>query len=116
MKIGDFGKRAKPAIPILLESLRHTNNIIQAHALIALGMIGCEPEKCVPAIVPFLSSTSISDRQKAIGALLVFGTNALPARKVIQQATSDSDPWVRMEAKRAMAILDKAGDHGQGAP
>jgi HEAT repeats len=116
MKVGDFGTRAKPAIPILLESLRHTNNIIQAHALIALGMIGCEPEKCVPAIVPFLSSTSISDRQKAIGALLSFGTNALPARKVIQQATSDSDPWVRMEAKRAMAILDKVGDRGQGAP
>jgi HEAT repeats len=88
----------------------------EAHALIALGEIGCEPEQCVPAIVPFLSSTDIGQRQKAMGALSSFGTNALPARSAIQKALNDSDPWVRMEAKQAVAILDQANAKGQITP
>ena len=106
MMVGQFGSRAEPAIPILLDALQHTNNIIQGHALLALGMIARQPNECIPAIVPFLSSPIVSDRQKALGALLGFGTNAIVARKAIQSALTDSDPWVRMEAARAIKILD----------
>ncbi len=105
MMIGQFGSQAEAAVPSLLDALQHTNNIIQAHALIALGMIGGQPEECVPAIVPFLSSPNISDRQKAIGALRAFGTNALSAKKAIQGALNDPDPWVRSEAESAMKTL-----------
>lgn len=107
MMVGQFGARAEPAIPILLDSLQHTNNIIQAHALIALGMIARQPEKCVPAIAPFLTSPSISDRQKAMGALLAFGTNALPAKAAIETAAHDPDPWTRTKAKTALKLLNE---------
>lgn len=105
MMVGQFGSQAEPAVPILLDALQHSNNIIQAHALIALGMIGRQPDKCVPAIVPFVTSPNISDRQKAMGALRAFGTNALPAKKAIEGALNDSDPWVRREAESAMKTL-----------
>ena len=104
--VGQFGPRAEGAVPILLEALQHTNNIIQAHALIALGWIARQPDKCIPAIMPFLSSPNVSDRQKAMGALLAFGTNALVARKSIRSVLTDSDPWVREQAGRAMKVLD----------
>ena len=110
MMVGGFGARAEPAVPILLEALQHTNNIIQAHALIALGMIARQPAKCIPAIMPFLSSPNVSDRQKAMGALLAFGTNAVMASKAIQSALTDSDPWVRMQASRAMKLLGGLGE------
>ncbi len=105
MMVGQFGARAEPAVPILLEALQHTNNIIQAHALIALGMIAKRPDQCVPAIAPFLTSPSIGHRQKAIGALLDFGTNALSAKSAIQGALGDSDPWVQSRAQTLIKIL-----------
>ena len=69
--------------------------------------------------MPFLSSADVSDRQKAMGALLAFGTNALVARKLIQSALTDSDPWVRMQAGRALKKLDsmegtKVGEYQSG--
>jgi hypothetical protein len=106
MMVGRFGSRAEAAVPILLDALKHTNNIIQAHALIAVGMIARQPDRCIPAIMPFLSSSNDSDRQKGLGALLAFGTNAVVARNAIQAALTDSDPWVRRLAGRAMKKLD----------
>jgi HEAT repeat protein len=105
MMVGQFGASAEPAIPILLQSLQHSNNVIQGHALIALGMIARQPDRCVPAITPFLHSPIVSDRQKAMFALISFGTNAVSAKKAIRNATGDSDPWVRHEAGRALKTL-----------
>jgi HEAT repeat protein len=107
MMVGQFGSRAEPAVPILLDALQHSNNIIQAHALIALGMIARQPDKCVPAIVPFLTSPNVSDRQKAMGVLVSFGTNALSAKQQIQGALNDTDPWVRRQAEIAMKTLEQ---------
>ena len=107
MMVGQFGSRAEAAVPVFLEALKDTNNIIQAHALIALGMIARQPDRCIPAIVPFLSSPNVSDRQKALGALLDFGTNALVARKAIQTRLTDSDWFVRTLAGRAMKKLGR---------
>jgi len=108
MMVGQFHSQADSAVPILLDALQNSNNIIQGHALIALGMIATQPEKCVPAITPFLSSLNVSDRQKAIGALIAFGTNALPAKKAIEGALNDTDPWVRNQAERAVKVLTES--------
>lgn len=104
--IGEFGARAEPAIPTLLRSLQHSNNIIQAHALIALGMIGRQPDKCIPAILPFMTSPNVSDRQKALWALLSFGTNAPAAKAAIKAALNDSDPFVRSQAEAGLKTLE----------
>jgi len=108
LMVGAFGPGAEPAIPILLDSLKHTNNIIQAHALIALGMIARQPDQCVPVIAPFLSSPDVALRQKAMYALHEFGANALAARSLIQIALSDADPWVRARARNALKRIDGA--------
>jgi HEAT repeat protein len=102
MMVGQFGAQADSAVPILLDALRHSNIVIQAHALIALGWIGSQPDKCVPAIVPFVTSPNVGHRQKAMGALRAFGTNALPAKNSILGALNDVDPWVRHEAETAL--------------
>ena len=115
MMVGQFGSRAEPAIPILLESLQHSDNIIQAHAIIALGMIARQPDKCIPAIQPFMSSPNVSDRQKAIGALSRFGTNAFPARTAIRNALDDPDPWVRLQAEIVARKLGHMEGSGGGA-
>jgi hypothetical protein len=70
-------------------------------------MIARQPDKCIPAILPFVTSPNLSDRQKAMGALLSFGTNALSAKKAIQSALNDSDYWVRKQARIAMKTLGK---------
>ncbi len=97
--VGQFGVQAETAVPELLRALNHTDGIIQAHALVVLGMIKSQPEKCLPALVPFLSSPDLGFRQKAIGALAAFGTNALPAKFAIRGALSDSDAIVRGRAE-----------------
>jgi HEAT repeat protein len=103
--VGEFGDRAEPAIPILLEAVQHTNSFIQVYAIVALGMIGRQPDRCIPAILPFMTSPDLSDRQKAIRALRGFGTNAFPARTAIKSALDDPDSYVRYQAEIAMRKL-----------
>lgn len=102
-----FGALAESAVPILFGALENTNNLIQAQSLVALGMIAQQPDQCIPAILPFLTSPNVSDRQRAMGALLSFGTNALRARKAIQAALTDSDPWIRQQAEIANKTLER---------
>ena len=111
MMVAAFEDEAEPAIPIFLDAINHTNNIIQAHAIIAVGLIGLQPEKCIPQLTPFLDSPSISDRQKAMSALLMFGTNALPAKPIIKNLLNDPDRPVRNRAEHAMELF-KAAEKG----
>jgi len=102
LMIAACGTNAAPAIPFLVDSLRDPNGIIQAHALVALGMIRCEPQVCVPAIIPFLTNNSVSARQKAYGALLAFKAHAQGAGNEIILGLTDSDPWTRTQALLAV--------------
>jgi HEAT repeat protein len=104
--VGQFGAAAEPAIPLLIDALHQTNNIIQGHAIDALGMIGRQPARCLPEILPFLNSPDTCMRQKTIGALLSFGANAVPYRKDFQQALNDPDPWVRFQAGRGLKLIE----------
>jgi HEAT repeat protein len=102
MLVADFGTNASAAVPLLLESLQDTNQVIQAHALIALGMIRTDPQACVPAVLPFMSHPSVALRQKAIFTLLCFKTDAQSASNQIVGALSDTDPWMRSQALEAI--------------
>jgi len=114
--LGQFGTNAAAAVPVLLAALNPTNNdIIHGHALIALGEIHSESGTCVPAIAAFLTSPSVSSRQKAITALAAFGSNAKPAVKEITTCLSDSDPWVRHVAKLTLKRVAGAAAVPAGA-
>ena len=113
MMVGQFGSRAEPAIPLFLNALQYSNEVIQAHALVALGMIASQPDRCIPAILPFATSPNIGFRQKALGTLIAFGsgsfgTNELSTRKAIEVALNDSDRWSRERAALGMKFFQRA--------
>jgi hypothetical protein len=101
MLLGELGTNAFAAVPILLESLQYTNAIIQANAIIALGMIRCTPERCVPAIIPFLTNADVALRQKAFFAVRSFKAAASPAGPEIILGLGDRDPWTKIMALQA---------------
>lgn len=114
--IADCGTNAAAAIPLLLESLQESDNgqvsrglrpvgsvqIIQAHAIIAMGMIRCEPQICVPAIIPFLTNADVALRQKAYFALLAFKDHTHTASDEVILGLNDPDPWIRGQALLAL--------------
>jgi HEAT repeat protein len=107
MMIGQFGAAGTNAIPNLVCALNPTNHpVIQAHALIALGMIHSHPEVCVPEIVPFLRSPDVALRQKAVYALGQFRGGAKPAWAELLVCLQDSDPWTRQDAGRVLKAID----------
>jgi HEAT repeat protein len=108
LMIGEFGTNAAAAVPNLISALGPTNHeVIQAHALIALGEIHSLPKSSVPAIVPFLTSQNIALRQKAVLALGQFRDAAKPAWMDLVQRLDDSDPWTRDAAAMALKNIDK---------
>lgn len=116
MMIADCGTNAAAAIPLLLDSLRDTDTaqesrglrpvgsvkIIQAHAIIAMGMIRCEPQVCVPAVIPFLTNGNVALRQKAYFALLAFKDHTQSVSNEVTLGLNDSDPWTRGQALLAV--------------
>jgi HEAT repeat protein len=98
MLVGDFGTNAEPAISLLIAALGTSDDIIMGHAAIALGETHRQPDVCVPALIPLLSSPSVSTRQKSLGALSAFGAAATSAVPAMTSCLTDSDPWVRMLA------------------
>jgi HEAT repeat protein len=115
--VGQFGTNAAAAVTVLLASLNPTNNgIIHGHALIALGQIRSQPEACVPAIASFLNSPDISSRQKAMSALLQFGSAASSAVPQIRQSLTDTDPWTRYMATNTLKRVDPEAAKRAGIP
>lgn len=108
MLVGALGTNARPAIPLLLNALTNTHPVVQAHALIALGLIRSDPEQCVPAIMPFIAQTNaMSSRQKAAFALSAFVELSEPAQKALLAVKGDPDPYVRRVAEDALKRLQR---------
>lgn len=105
MLLGYCGTNASAAVPLLLESLQDSNQIIQAHALIALGMIKTDSRDCVPVVIPFLTNSDLALRQKAYFAILAFKDHAQSASNEIILGLSDSDPWVQSQALLAVGEI-----------
>jgi HEAT repeat protein len=108
MLVCEFGTNAEPAIPFLIAALGTSNDIVLGHAAIALGKIQRQPNVCVPALIPLLSSPSISTRQKSLYALGEFGQASKEALPAIMRCLADSDPWVRIEATNILKTIDPA--------
>ncbi len=109
LMVGEFGTNAAAAVPNLILALGPTNHpVIQDHALIALGEIRSRPEVSVPAIIPFLRSSDIALRQKAVLALGEFRGAAKPAWAELTRSLDDSDPWTRHSAAATLKSIDPA--------
>jgi HEAT repeat protein len=73
---GELGTNAAPAVPLLVANLQYTNRDVQSGALWALGGIHTRPDLCLPAMTPFLSSSSVMERLPALLAVSAFGRAA----------------------------------------
>jgi len=116
MLLGYCGTNASPAIPLLLKSLQDSNTLIQAHALTAIGMIECEPQACVPAVIPFLTNADVALRHKAYYALLAFKEHAQTASDQIILGLTDADPWIRNQALLACLEILPPADQRRARP
>ena len=76
----ELGTNARPAIPVLLEDLRHKNPRIRQRAADTLGNITIDPELVIPALTNVIThDLHIPTCHTAIGALKQYGPIARDA-------------------------------------
>jgi HEAT repeat protein len=97
-------RRAKLIVPVLLNSLSDSNEVVRATAAGSLAL-GWEPADAVPALIRALSDTSLAVRAKATYSLGEFGTNAIPAVPALIRELSDTSFILRLTAANALADL-----------
>jgi len=100
----ELGNRARPLIPLFIDSLNHTNSDIRQTAISALGTIGMEPEVCVPAILRGLADPDETVRFATLLALPRFPGATARAQTEIQRCFADPDQYVRF---MALSILSQ---------
>ncbi|HWY74594.1 MAG TPA: hypothetical protein VN281_03200 [Verrucomicrobiae bacterium] len=108
--VGELGTNAESAVPLILSALRTipaTNTTDLDYAIEALGQIHCQPEVCVPAIIPFLKSNDFEMRRRALLALAAFRSDARPAVKEIIQCVNQGWP-ASQAASNALRVIDPA--------
>ncbi|MDB6110081.1 MAG: repeat-containing protein [Pedosphaera sp.] len=106
--VGGFGTNAEPAVPLLINALGDGDFHVQNGALRALGQIHMRPEVCIPAMVPFLTSTNVVLRRNAMHLIRSFGNEAKPVTAEIVQCLSDLDSDVSRGATNALLDIDPA--------
>jgi hypothetical protein len=106
MRYFDYqGPELSNAVPVLIDTLQSTNELMSSHAASALGHFHIEPEACVPALSNKALSATSQVRAGSIDALGQFGPAALPALSVISNALFDSDIRIREVATNAASKI-----------
>ena len=101
-KLGQFGKSATEAIPLLIRALHDDYEPVRLNAAYALGAIG---EAAVPQLIETLGDENGQMRRMAAYALAAVGEPAVPALSEALQHTEDA---IRVEATYALAQMGNA--------
>jgi HEAT repeat protein len=104
---GELGTNGAPAVPLLLANLQCTNPSVQIWAIGALTAIHAQPDLCLPAIDPFLSSSNGIVRMAAFTAITASGRTATQWVSISQITPflTDSDPMMPIIARKALRRL-----------
>ena len=104
--LSDLGTNAEPALTLLVERLNDSSEStdVQRSCATALGKIGKEPERVVPALAASLSNTEV--RVPAMKALYLFGTNATGAIPALLPLLQDPNTNLAGAARRVLGIID----------
>jgi hypothetical protein len=104
--LSDLGTNAEPAITLLVERLNDSSESadVQRSCARALGKIGKEPERVVPALAASLSNTEV--RVPAMKALYLFGTNATGAIPALLPLLQDPNTNLAGATRRVLGIID----------
>lgn len=103
--LGAFGKRARGAVPRLLELLHDPDVEVRARAAVCLGLVHEESAQTVPALVAALDDSRILVRARAAESLARFGKNATPAVEALNKRAKDESEWVRTVAAEALQSI-----------
>src|SRR5262249_15783262 len=113
--LGKIGSNHKELVPALLKALDDPGPWVAGNAAIALGMLGREPDRVVPALVAILKryKRGLSDPgpcRSAVTALRLFGSRAKPAVPLILAiATDDKEDFgFRQQAIEALGAIGPA--------
>lgn len=108
--IAFMGGDARPAVPVLVETLKDDYGTARAAAAMALGHIHAEPSLVVPALSGALRDSSEFVRAQAAGALAEFGTNARPAAETLTSLLTDPNAAAREAATNALRRISPAAE------
>ena len=100
-------KKVVKTVEQWVADLKDKDPAVRRHAASALGGIGPEAEKAVPALIEALKDKDWSVRSRAAWALGSIGPRAEKAVPVLIQALKDKDPAVRSAAQIALKKIQK---------
>jgi hypothetical protein len=106
-----LGPDARPAIPLLLHCLQHTNSDIAAAAALSIGKLHLEPQQCVPALVATLAAGDDATRFRSATALGEFETDATFAVPALRKMLRDPSPHVATAASNALRSITPSNPH-----
>jgi HEAT repeat protein len=98
--IPHLGTNAYPAIPLLIDCLSDSNEIVVTDAELALGKL-----IVIPALTAKLSDPRPSVRRWGVEPLGYFGVEAKPAVPSLRKFLNDPDQWVRNVATNAIRAI-----------
>ena len=110
----------RPAVPVLIRSLKSDNDDIRLQAVQALSRIGPEAEEAVPALIDVLKNRKLTKTESKLdkadwmissdagGALASIGTPAIPA---LADALRDKREYVRFDAGSALSRIGEPAVH-----
>jgi hypothetical protein len=89
--LGNIGRGAEPALPVLIRQFTHTNDDVRFSAVSAVMHIGGKPEVVIPALTSVLKDSNVSVRWNALVGLSMFGKRARSVVPEILAMLNDED-------------------------
>ena len=102
----------KPAIPVLLEALKHPSPQVRAAAAKALGGMGRDAKSAAEPLFALASDTEAPVRAAALRALVALGASSEKLKPLLDTALRDAAPEVRRAA--AAGLAGSGGANGLG--
>jgi HEAT repeats len=106
LAVGEMGSNALPIVPLLIDCLKDTNDLVFFDAGQSLGELQMEPEIVVPILISNADPNQTNRYLSAISNLRLFGTNASQAIPLLRQALDSEDLNVRGSASISLGEID----------
>ena len=102
-----LGTNARPLVPLLIQSLQHTNSLVTQSSAQILSDLKLEPELVLPALTNSLYDQRAATRYNAVSALQKLGPLAQLALPALTNCLKDPDPDVRAIAAEAIQSIPR---------
>jgi len=107
--LADGATNASLAVPTLIKFLNDPRNRVRWTAAKALGAIGLQPHRSVPAFINALEDADWEVRYSSVTSLVVFRPEAKKAIPLLLKLKNDPVPKVQAAAAKALEEIDPTG-------